>query len=396
MPTLTTTALSSITYNTAISGGNITSEGGANITDRGVCWSTLANPTIADNRTNDGSGTGSFISSIAGLTANTTYYLRAYATNSIGTSYGNEINFTTITLTAPVLTSTIASSITQNAAISGGNVTSDGNAFITARGVCWSISANPTISDNHTSDGTGIGIFTSNLTVLTLNTKYYLRAYAINSEGTTYGNELSFATRGETGTMSDLDGNTYSTIVIGTQTWMAENLKTTKYKDGSSAIPLIADNTEWSNLVTPGYCWYNNDEATYKSTYGALYNWYAVSTGNLCPIGWHMPSDAEWTTLTSYLGGEDIAGGKLKETGTTHWLTPNTGATNETGFTSLPGGFRQNGGTSDAVWLAGYWWSATDNSATEAWYRAMSRSYSPVLRSNAGNPDGLSVRCLKD
>ena len=120
---------------------------------------------------------------------------------------------------------------------------------------------------------------------------------------------------------------------------MAENLKTTKYRDGTS-IPLVTENTAWLNLTTPGYCWYNNDAAHYKSTYGALYNWYVLNAGsngwkNVCPTGWHVPTDAEWTTLTTYLGGESIAGGKLKETGTSHWLSPNTVATNETGLHTL-------------------------------------------------------------
>jgi uncharacterized protein (TIGR02145 family) len=148
---------------------------------------------------------------------------------------------------------------------------------------------------------------------------------------------------GELFTLTDVDNNTYKVVKIGTQVWMAENLKTTRYNDGS-AIPLVTDNTEWNNLTTPGYSWYNNDSATYAQTYGALYNWYTVETGNLCPTGWHVPSDAEWTTLTDYLGGEAIAGGKLKETGTAHWDSPNTGATDETGFTAFPGGNRTKNG----------------------------------------------------
>jgi len=161
------------------------------------------------------------------------------------------------------------------------------------------------------------------------------------------------------GTMTDRDGNVYTSVTIGTQTWMVENLKTTKYKDGTD-IPLVTDDTEWANLNTPGYCWYNNDAATYKNSYGALYNWYAVSTGKLCPTGWHVPTDAEWTTLTTYLGGESVAGGKLKELGTTHWTTPNTGATNETGFAALPGGYIYYDGTFDFIGNIGGWWSATE------------------------------------
>jgi len=147
-------------------------------------------------------------------------------------------------------------------------------------------------------------------------------------------------------TVTDIDGNVYHTVPIGTQVWMVENLKTTRYNDGTP-IPNVTDNTAWAYLTTPGYCWYNNDLATYKNTYGALYNGYTVdlySNGgkNVCPTGWHVPSFDEFATLTTYLGGVAVAGGKLKETGTTHWTAPNTGATNETGFTALPGGFRNN------------------------------------------------------
>ena len=137
------------------------------------------------------------------------------------------------------------------------------------------------------------------------------------------------------GSMTDKDGNTYKTIQIGTQTWMAENLKTTKYNDRTS-IPLVTDATSWSNLSTPACCWQDNVPAR-KVTYGVLYNWYTVNTGKLCPSGWHVPSDAEWNVLTDYLGGENIAGGKLKESGFKHWNKPNTGATNETHFSALSG-----------------------------------------------------------
>lgn len=142
----------------------------------------------------------------------------------------------------------------------------------------------------------------------------------------------------------DAGGNVYTTVIIGNQEWFTENLRTTKYNNGTP-IPNITSNSEWGNLTTGAYAWYDNDEATYKYAQGALYNWYAVETGNLCAAGWHVPTDAEWTTLTDYLGGASVAGGKLKATGTIEaetglWHDPNTGATNETGFTALPGGGR--------------------------------------------------------
>jgi uncharacterized protein (TIGR02145 family) len=196
-------------------------------------------------------------------------------------------------------------------------------------------------------------------------------------------------------TITDIDGNVYHTVTIGTQVWMVENLKTTKYNDGT-AIPLVTDSTAWNNLSTPGYCWYNNDSATYKTTYGALYNWFAVNTGKLCPTGWHVPTDDEWTTLITYLGGENAAGGKLKETGTTHWQSHNTGATKETGFTALPGGYRYDIVSFSYIGKYGYWWSSTESESYSAWYRNISYGNSGVGRYNYGKENGFSVRCLRN
>jgi uncharacterized protein (TIGR02145 family) len=191
------------------------------------------------------------------------------------------------------------------------------------------------------------------------------------------------------------DAKEYKWVKIGIQVWMADNLKTTKYNDGTD-IPLVTDNTAWFNLTTPGYCWYNNDKATYGDTYGALYNWYTVETSNLCPSGWHVPTDAEWTTLTDSLGGTSVAGGKLKEAGTTHWSSPNTGATNETGFTALPGGARFSLGPFYFVGSYGHWWSSTEDSSTNAWSRNMYCDNADVDREYNDKKFGFSVRCLRD
>ena len=196
-------------------------------------------------------------------------------------------------------------------------------------------------------------------------------------------------------TVVDGDGNVYQTITIGTQEWLAENLKTTKYNNGTS-IPLVTNMTEWSNLSTPAYCWYNNDQATYGNTYGALYNWYTVETGNLCPTGWHVPTDAEWTELTDHLGGLNVAGGKLKETGTTHWHEPNNGATNESGFTGLPGGLRYDNGDFFSIEYGGNWWSSTENLSTNAWDRSVDFSVPAVGRFDDDKKWGMSIRCIKD
>jgi uncharacterized protein (TIGR02145 family) len=198
------------------------------------------------------------------------------------------------------------------------------------------------------------------------------------------------------GTMTDQDGNTYKTITIGTQTWMAENLRTTKYNDGTT-IPNLTDDDEWAGLSTGAYCNYNNTNNTDTiATYGRLYNWYAVNTGKLAPNGWHVPTDAEWTQLTTFLGGESIAGDKLKETGTSHWVNPNTGATNETGFTALPGGARDGYGSFFLFGYSGFCWSATDCDGTSAWSREMSYDRSNVLMLTGVNEVGFSVRCVRN
>jgi len=215
------------------------------------------------------------------------------------------------------------------------------------------------------------------------------------------------------GILKDVDGNLYTTIKIGTQAWMCENLKTTKYNNGT-AIPLVTDNIAWSNLTTPGYCWYNNDEATYKATYGALYNWYTVNTGNLCPAGWHVPSDTEWTILENYLIANGFnfdgttTGNKIGKSlaSTTLWtLSSNTGAVgntdypskrNVTGFTALPGGLRINNGGFGQIGNYGQWWSTTENDDEIAWYCSMYYDNTGFYRNIAYKKYGLSIRCIKD
>lgn len=189
----------------------------------------------------------------------------------------------------------------------------------------------------------------------------------------------------------DIDGNVYNTVTIGTQVWMAENLKTTKLNDGTD-IPLVTDDTEWSNLTTPGYCWYGNYEAFFNlNHYGALYNEYAVSSGKLCPTGWHVPNDEEWETLIIFLG-LDSAGGKLKETGTTNWASPNTGATNETSFAALPGGYRNSYYNDFQKFRQrGYYWSSSVGSSWAVYYYT-----TDVMNICMSRTDGVSVRCIRD
>jgi hypothetical protein len=643
IPSLTTTSITAVSTSSATSGGNITSDGGASVTARGVVWSTTTNPTIAlTTKTSNGTGTGSFTSSLTNLTPKTTYYVRAYATNIAGTGYGNEISFTTSDLTIVLgipcpgtptvkdidgntyntvqigtqcwtkenlrvtkyrdgtvipldesggtngggngqtwgskttgartvyghsasnlatygylynwysvadskglcpggwhvprdgewttlttylgeesvaggkmkstgttlwnspntgatnesgfsalpggfrnrdgsfvyevlisygaffwssteyysgalsrnlysygssvnridnffngnkllgasirclkdtisivsistLTTTAITSINTTSATSGGIITSDGGAFITARGVVWSTTTNPTIIlTTKTSDGTGTGSFSSTLTNLTPKTTYYVRAYATNSAGTGYGNEISFTTSDSsslmgipcpgTPTVKDIDGNTYNTVQIGAQCWTKENLRVTKYKNGS-VIPLDQSGgvsgsltgQTWRSRTTGARTLYEHDPSN-LATYGYLYNWYSVvDSKGLCPNGWHVPSDSEWTTLTTYLGGESVAGGKMKSIGTTYWNIPNIGATNESGFSALPGGFRSSDGSFSSIWVSAFFWSATEYVFNGfAWDRNLNYSNSGVIRYGNDESVGVAVRCLRN
>ncbi|MFZ4401232.1 MAG: fibrobacter succinogenes major paralogous domain-containing protein, partial [Bacteroidales bacterium] len=191
----------------------------------------------------------------------------------------------------------------------------------------------------------------------------------------------------------DIDGNAYDTVHIGTQVWMKQNLKTTKFSNGDG-IPNYIDNMVWSGLSTAAYCNYNNDTNN-ANIYGRLYNWYSVSDSrNLCPNGWHVPTDIEFTDLTSYLGGDLIAGGKMKEVGLVHWNSPNTGATNQTGFTSLPGGYRSTSGSYTNLGYYDYLWSSSLYDVNNAWYIYMHYNYSAISRNNNNKKLGHAVRCM--
>lgn len=195
--------------------------------------------------------------------------------------------------------------------------------------------------------------------------------------------------------LTDIDGNTYKTVQIGTQVWMAENLKTTRYNDGAK-IPLVTG-SEWNTLTSDGYCWYNNDYKNFGKIYGALYNWYSAGTGKLCPTEWHVPTDAEWTALSDFLGGEKSAGGKLKETGTVHWKSPNAGSTNENGFKALPGGGRWVIGRFDLIGRKGYWWSTSSpDNDTEALTRMIGYDEGFFKSAQFVKGNGFSIRCIKD
>jgi len=318
-----------------------------------------------------------------------------------------------------VITTTSATNITNTGAISGGNITSDGGSAIIERGVCWSTSINPTIANAHTSNGSSVGLFTSNITGLTAGVLYYVRAYATNANTTGYGNQITITTTGGGGgssngcvggpaTVTDIDGNVYNVVSIGNQCWMKENLKTTHYKNGV-AIPNNLTDAQWQ-ATTSGACADYNNDPTNTTVYGKLYNGYAVADPQgLCPTGWHEPEDWEWNILvkaidpnadTTCIGcnQSSLAGGAMKEIGLAHWASPNTGATNSSGFTGLPGGYRGSTGACNYIGYYGYWWSATQSSATSAYNRYLyfNNSNVPSYSFNYYKTYGFSVRCVRD
>jgi uncharacterized protein (TIGR02145 family) len=444
LPSLTTTEVTEITGNSATSGGTITDDGGAAIKVKGVVWSTTENPAFdnKDGLTSDGAGSGQFTSKITGLTPGETYFVRAYSVNSEGASYGDQVQFTTIKL--PSVATRWATDIFSNSAISGGTVTDDGGAEVTEKGLAFGTSENPTTTDNTVPVVSETMSFTVVISGLSPETTYYVRAYATNLEGTGYGNQHSFETfavpdpdKELTGdpcpgmpTFTDpRDGNVYNTVQIGDQCWLKENLKYLPelypwFSDGSSTEPRY-------------YVYGHGDDisvamATYSYNYfGVLYNWPAAMNGasssssnpggvqGVCPAGWQLPSDAEWTQLTDYLNEVhgilntntvDGAGNALKSCcqGDSPlggecaicrpgWSSDNTHfGTDEFGFSALPGGGHINVYMYGTIWDYGFWWSSTESSSSKAWSRSMRHYRGDVERFDHGKRNGFSVRCVMD
>ena len=313
----------------------------------------------------------------------------------------------------PVLNTIQPTDLLSTSAKSGGSILSEGGAPVTSKGVVWSTTSNPTITlSTKTNDGNGISSFSSLLTGLSPNTTYFIRAFATNSVGTGYGNELSFTTPNTTSqgipcpgtpTVKDIDGNTYNTIQIGTQCWTKENLRVTRYNDGT-LIPLDTSGgyngdgigQTWSNLNTGARTVYGNENLK-LSIYGYLYNWYAAADlRGICPLGWRIPTNGDYSLISQSLGNENIAGGKLKETGITNWKSPNTAATNETGFTGLPGGLRWENGRFRLLSERGFFWSSSVSGFTDAWPYMLYYLDGFIYRVNHPRYIGGSLRCLKE
>jgi uncharacterized protein (TIGR02145 family) len=313
----------------------------------------------------------------------------------------------TVTTTSVNVSSAYSVYANGSVSVSGGN-----NNMVSKRGFCWNASGNPTIASDTVGAGSGLGNFGAVIPGLSAGTAYYVKAFAINSSGSVYyGSQLSFTTltlgmpSAGIGTVTDIDGNIYNTITLGTQVWMVENLKTTRYRDGTS-ITNVSDNAAWASATSGAYCDYNNDAAN-AVDYGRLYNLYAIKDSrNIAPAGWHLPNMSEWLTAINYLGGGGIAGGRMKEAGLVHWNAPNTGADNSSWFTALGSGFRSPvpSGSFYNFKNSAYFWSSSSN---------LSNPSSPTINSfifnynsadytmqwgsiSGGATYGYAVRCIKD
>ncbi|MBK7713275.1 MAG: fibronectin type III domain-containing protein [Bacteroidales bacterium] len=334
------------------------------------------------------SGTASPII-VTGLANGTSYTFTVVATNTNGNSLPSSVSNSVTPSTIPG-SPAIGTAIAGNAqaTISFTAPGSNGGSSITG----YTVTSSP--------GGLTASELTSPITItgLTNGITYSFTVFATNANGNSLPSPNSnLVTPSTPSTVYDIDGNAYGIVTIGSQVWMNENLKTTKYND-DTPIPYETVGGRWIELLTGAYCDYLNTPAN-SAIYGRLYNWYAVASTNpknVCPAGWHVPSDEEWTFLTNYLGGGSIAGGKLKESGFAHWIDPNTGATNETGFTALPGGERYLNGTFYDIGYLGFWWSSTIHISTYAYYVYMASDNSNLNRTNTNVVTGKSVRCLKD
>jgi len=414
IPVITIDSINSITASSTNIYATITDDGGFDITARGFCWSTTQEPTIDDNYIENGTGVGSYQNIISQLTPLTTYYVRAYVINQLGIVYSDEIYFNTLDGLAIISTNSI-SDITSSTAISGGHIIDDSGFVIIKKGVCWATSENPTISSYHTTEGSGISDFNSSLTNLIQFTVYYVRAYATNENGTSYGENVIFKTlrTGEGFFVDSRDNKKYRYVTIGDQIWMAENLAYLPQ------VNMVADGSEDVNngkyYYVFGYDGTIVDEAKATknySDYGVLYNWYAaiddtIVTSNMqgvCPDGWHMPSDAEWQTLETELGMAQselddigwrgsIEGAKLKSI--TLW-TSNGNGTDNFGFTAIPSGHRNIGGFFSSLGQNWFVWSITEYSTTEVIDRNLYYTNTSIQRHNENKDHGFSVRCIKN
>ncbi len=374
---VTTSKMSYISETKAYGGGSIVNGGKTSVSSRGICWDIQPMPTIENNKTLDGVGDGNFISVITDLIPNTTYYVRAYAGNSHGVSYGNEVVFKTNGSKIPILETSAISNRSATQCISGGNISFEGFDKVSSRGVCWSVNNPPTISDFKTIDGNGVGDFVSEISGLNPTDSYYIRAYATNSKGTAYGNLLYL--KAFQNTVSDIDGNIYNTVSIGTQVWTLENLKVTRYQNGEP-IENIKDNALWNHTESGAYCDYDNEPEN-SDSYGRLYNWFAASDiRNIAPDGWRVATYEDYQILVDYLGGPWKADENMKNGS----------------FNALKGGKRNRDGLFQEKGVNPYFWSSTEYHEGSKWARFLVLDGGVLDINNLSKNYGFSIRCVRD
>jgi uncharacterized protein (TIGR02145 family) len=277
----------------------------------------------------------------------------------------------------------------------GGDVQSDGGSSEITCGIYISALQNPETSGTKFQISSDTGMFLAQIIGLVANTQYYIKAYAKNVKGESLGDQVNFTTPG---TILDYDNNVYETVKIGNQSWMAKNLKATHYLNGDVISTTTSSTLDISAENSPKYQWsYGGDDANI-SIYGKLYTYYTITDSRkVCPQSWHVPTDAEWMTLESTLGGYSIAGSQLKESGNSHWIAPyNLDATNITCFSALPGGYRNQTGGFSYIGNYGYWWSSTEGDLLNAWARSIFVQSGQVTKMNFIKKNGASVRCVKD
>lgn len=292
----------------------------------------------------------------------------------------------------PVLTTTQVSNISGTTASCGGEITDEGSGSIISKGLCWSTTPSPKISDSFTNEGGGINNFSSSLNNLTSGTTFFIRAYATNNAGVGYGNEETFTTL-----MVDIDDNTYNLISIGNKIIIVENLKVTKYRNGDVIGTTTPLDKSILGETNSKYQWPPQGNELNVSTYGRLYTWYAITDSRkICPLGWHVPTREEWNSIINYLGGGGVSGGKLKEEGLEHWMSPNVGANNFSGFSGLPSGSRDLDGRNFGFSKYGYWWTTTEENSDRAINWDLSFENSSTGFGSSPKAEGFSVRCIKD
>ena len=408
-----------ISFTSFTVGGDVTDSGTYVVTARGLCWATTPDPVMTGEHLHLGNGIGAFSATLTDLQPETIYYVRAYAVNAVGVAYSNNLSVTTLTPQVPTVTTDSVSMYNECLA----TVVSDGGAPILQRGFCYDTLPNPTLENGVVTVDGGVGEFNATLSGLPIGKLYFVRAFATNAKGTTYGNQFDFYAGCDMKTLTDYDGNVYNTVLIGNQCWMKENLRTTHYSDGWPIEHGTTSSYDVAYYYYPG----NNNSDENVAVYGLLYNWKATmhddSTSNsipsdvqgVCPEGWHVPSHAEWTELTNYVksqsqyvcGSSNNAIAKAladstgwSNSGTNCAVGNNQNENNATGFSALPAGYAITS-ISEFGRNAYFWSSTVQSSMSYAQAYSLNYSNATVQQSfsygNGLNPNrGHSVRCLRD